>query len=433
MEWSDYKVCIGLCNNQDKVDSSFFWNFLDLLKPRQHIVIRGQASIKSASLNAILREAWKWKCDKVIFMDIDQEFPFDTIPKLISRNLPVVSGLYHLKKVPFSPVAGWKKKKKGKHEYVNSNGTHWKDTYAEFPDNDKHLVDVDWVGVGCLMVDMSVFNKIKFPPFYDAWDHENGVRQKGHDILFCGDIKKAGYKVYVDTLVQCSHVGQFAVDDLWVKAYERANMSQHLHDVTKENARSKRYWDECHLEDKVRRRKRLYSGEWGYIVDQLPANSKVAEVGCGMGHLMKMMKEGKNCDCYGYDLSSVAIQELKVAGFKGEVADFRTFKPDGKKYDYVVSSHVLEHMVDDVGFLKKCSSLLKNGNGKVIVSVPTADKHPISIMEHQRLYNQKSFREVMGEVFGKVSVKKVHKSADPKYHSRYSPTMVAIGSQPKGV
>jgi len=418
--WHEHKICIGLCNNQDKINSSFFWNFLGLFKPRQHIVFRGQASIKSASLNTIVKEAWKWKCEKIIFMDIDMEFPFDTIPKLLSRNLPIVSGLYYLKAPPYSPVAGWKKGKR----YINNNDINWKKGYAPFPKGDNHLVEVDWAGIGCLMIDMDVFNKMRFPCFYDKWSWERGERQKGHDMIFCQNAQKAGYRIYVDTLVQCDHVGAFNVNDLYVQAYHESQFNKVINKVTKSRAREAQYWEERHFADKVQRLKRIYPNEWDYICSQIPESSSVAEVGCGPGYLMEMLRDKRKCSCYGFDLSSIAIEEAKSKGFDGEVADFRHYNPNGKLFDHVVASHVLEHMVDDVDFLKRMASLLKNNNGKVIVAVPTANIGSISELEHQRVYNAESLKKTMEKVFAHVIVETEYQAADGVGF----PMLVAIGN-----
>lgn len=426
--WQDHKVCIGLCNNQDKVDSSFFWNFVGLAKPTQHIVIRGQASIKSASLNTIVKEAWKWKCEKVLFLDIDMEFPFDTIPKLLERDLPIVSGMYYLKRPPYSPVAGWKDKKRKKFSYIGSTGKEWKEEYSPFPDNQDHLVEVDWCGIGCLMVDMDVFEKMKFPCFYDKWNWELGERQKGHDILFCEGAKKAGYKVYVDTLVQCDHVGSVHVNDLWVRSYYAADVDGVSYRIAKEDARESQYWEERHFADKVQRIRRVYPGEWKFICSQIPENSLVAEVGCGPGFLMTMLKKERKCSCYGFDLSQTAIKEVKRRGFDGEVADFRTHQVNGKMFDHVIASHVLEHMIDDVAFIEKLASLLKTKEGKVIVGVPTENIGLISELEHQRVYDASSLKQVMGKVFSDVIIKQTPRLKE----GEGSPMLVAIGSEPHG-
>jgi len=426
--WKDVRVCIGLCNNQGYMQSEFFWNFLDLLKPTEYVVIRGRAHNKSSSLNQIVMEAHRWKVNKILFLDIDQTFPFDTIPKLLSRNLPIVSGLTYMRGHPYSPLAGWVDKEG---IYVNSEGSPWKESYAPFPNNETNLVEVDWTSVGCLMVDLDVFNKVHFPSFFDIWDTEfNGARRKGHDINFCDAAKAAGYQIYIDNLVQCGHLTTNTIDEVYVKAYHSSGHHEKAVEIVREAATNKQYWDERHFGDKVKRLKRVYPGEWDYIVEQLPVGSSVAEVGCGPGFLMDQMIADKQCDCYGYDLSSVAIDILKQRGMQGEVADFRDPKPNGKLFDHVVSSHVLEHMVDDVAFLKNLASLLKDKNGKVIVAVPTENVGLISELEHQRVYDADSLKVTLEKVFKEVHIALKPRDREGKL---LSPMLVGIGSRPHGI
>jgi 2-polyprenyl-3-methyl-5-hydroxy-6-metoxy-1,4-benzoquinol methylase len=428
-EWKSVRLGIGLCNNQDKMNSAFFWNFQAMVKPTNWIAIRGDSTIKSCSLNHILREAWNFQVQKVLFLDIDTDFPFDTIPRLLSRNKPIVSGLYHLKKHPFSPVAGWKKGD----EFVNHEGKEWKKNGSIFPDNKDHLVEVDWTGIGCLLVDMEVFNNIKFHCFWDEMDEVLGNRSKGHDVIFCENAKKAGYTVHVDTMVQCDHLApQFPVNDIFVKAYHEQKMRDREIEILSERAQTQDYWDERHYRDKINHIERTYSTEWTYILSMMEENTSVAEIGCGPGVLMKWMKEINNQDPTGYDLSEIAIENVKKLGYKGEVVDFKTWKPNGEAYDYVVSTHVLEHMEDDLGFLRKCAKMLKNGNGKVIVSVPEKDSAMVSQIEHVRLYNEETLRAVMEKVFEKVEINPVQKAPDQKFF-KPSNCFVAIGSKPYGI
>jgi len=427
-DWKKAKLCIGLCNNQDKINSSFFWNFIELAKPSNYIVVRGDSSVKSSSLNTIARIAWDKGSEKILFLDIDQEFQFDTIPKLLSRKVPIISGVYHTKKYPYSPVMGWKKKGK----YVNSAGQNWKFSYAPLPDNDDQLIEVDWAGIGCLLVDMKVFDKIRFPAFRDTYNSETGERKKGHDIIFCDSVKKAGFKIYADNTVQCTHRGTMGVNDLFVDTYYASGMHRKEMEVAKAGAQNKLYWNERHFADRVQGLQRKYTGEFNTIGKYVKNNSSVADMGCGPGFFMEWLRDNKRCKCYGYDFSAFAISEVKDKGLDGEVADFRTFKPNGEMFDYVVSTHALEHMVDDEGYLRTCASMLKSKDGKVIVSVPSKDNAYTAAVEHQRTYTKASLTAVMKRVFKKVSVQMSHKSTDKEAQKVTAKTFVAIGSQPHG-
>jgi len=292
--WRDVKVCIGLCNSQEYVPADFFWNFLSVMKPTGCTVIRGQSRFKAAALNGIVREAHRWKAEKIIFMDIDQTFPVDAIPRLLSHNLPVVSGVTHIKTYPFSPIAGWLKDGHG----VNKNGKIWKYDYVPFEETEDYLIEVDFTSVGCLLVDMEVFNKIYFPCFKEEWNEERGDRERGHDIIFCESVRNAGYQVYLDTLVQCGHLGRLEVNDLYVKTYHNSNMYEVEQKVLKDATMERQYWDEVHFLETVKGLKRDYTNEWDYIVSQVPEGSSVAEIGCGRGFLMDRIMSEKKCEVH---------------------------------------------------------------------------------------------------------------------------------------
>lgn len=431
--WRDVRLCIGLCNNQEYILSEFFWSFQGMLKPKNEMVIRGQSRLKAASLNRLVESAFKYQAQKILFLDVDQTFPRDTIPRLLTSNLPVVSGLTHLREPPYSPAAGWFKndEKKGK-VCVNQNGNTWKKEFVPFPDNEDHLVEVDWTGVSCLMVDMSVFNKIYFPCFKEEWvdekdGHSIGDRLRGHDVLFCEAVRDAGIRIYVDTLVQCGHIGQVNINDLYVKSYYQSGMDKMEQKILKDYSQEVNYWDEQYFSEKVANVVREYGPEWNVIVKELNGVEKIAEVGCGMGQLMEFIYEKKGVKPYGYDFSKVAINTITQKGFDGEVADLRNYTPDGVKYDCVIGSHVLEHMKDDISFLKTCAKMLQNENGKVIMSVPFEDYHPISLMEHQHNYTYSTLKSAFDKVFRSVKIKKVSKE---KLGVDCKPGFVAIGSKP---
>lgn len=427
--WQDCKLAIALCNNQKMVPSEFFWNFISIVKPINHVVLRGQSRIKAASLNRLVEEAWRWKADKIMFMDIDQRFSYSAIPQLLNRNLPIVSGLTYTVNYPYSPAAGWLKhsedeKYAGKYECVNQDGEMWKENFSIFPDNEKHLVEVEWTGISCLLVDMSVFNKIYFPCFKDIWDDEVGDRIAGHDVIFCEAVRKSGYKIFVDTLVQCEHLTEISISDLYIKSFYKSNFHEKEYEILKQSTQERAYWEEQYFNERVRRIKRTYNKEWEIISSYIPEGATVADMGCGMGHLMELFKN-KGAIPYGYDFSSTAISTLAERGLSGEVVDFRSFSPNGKTYDFVVGSHVLEHIEDDISFLNKCSSLLKDKSGKVIMSVPYNDNHPISLMEHSHNYNEVSLADTMKEVFNHVEIITVSKEL---FGKEVKPGLIAVGS-----
>lgn len=415
--WNDIRLAIGLCNSQDKIDSDFFWNFLNLQKPKNAIVLRGISRHKFISLNEITKKAAEAKAEKILFLDIDMRFPLNTIPQLLSHDLPIVSGLYYLKNWPFSPIAGYYKGT----DCVNSEGKKWKEHYAPLPENPNHLTKVDWTGIGCLLVDMDVFNKIYFPCFREQWSRNNNIRKRGHDIIFGDDVKKAGYDIYVDTKVDCIHTpSNIQINKSFVEAYHASNFDAIEDEKAKEYTTTSEYWDSVYAIERIEHKNRYYKDQYAYVMENVKQGSKVADIGCGRGLFLRVLKKEKNCECFGYDLSQEAINELKQYGIEGWVGDFskHLIHSETERYASIIISHVIEHLKEeDIDpFMKGIVSIM-NDWSEAFFLVPTFEKKGELWLEHRRIYNQKTLSELMKKYFQNISIKKIGKGLIAKVNN----------------
>lgn len=103
--------------------------------------------------------------------------------------------------------------------------------------------------------------------------------------------------------------------------------------------------------------------------------------------------------------------KLKYPGIDIHHSLFEEFKPT-VKYDYIILGHVLEHVVDPIGIVKKAKKWL-NPDGKIIASVPNSRslhrqaavimgilpcEYSMSAKDihdgHRRIYNPETFRHV---------------------------------------
>ena len=128
----------------------------------------------------------------LLFMDDDNILPPFTIPRLLNLKAKVASGVYYTKYQPPTPVI-LKKDIVGGYEKWN---------YGD-------VVEVDYIGLGCALIDMSIFNEIEKPYFkYVKYgiDPRKGEPHIGEDVYFCNKVTEKGYKIYADTYVQCGHV-----------------------------------------------------------------------------------------------------------------------------------------------------------------------------------------------------------------------------------
>ena len=142
---------LALCvnNNHCMMPDAFFWTYIRMLKPAGAFTIKGDSSVKAASITSAIYQAMNLGAEWMFLMDVDQTFQGNTIPKLLEtaekHNAKIVSVLYHLGRAPFGPIAGWVKKVGEKEIFVNSMGVPWKMGYAPLGNG---VVEVDWVGAG---------------------------------------------------------------------------------------------------------------------------------------------------------------------------------------------------------------------------------------------------------------------------------------------
>ena len=107
------------------------------------------------------------------------------------------------------------------------------------------------------------------------------------------------------------------------------------------------------------------------LINKLPRNSKVLDIGCSSGVFLKELKEmgfdEKNL--FGIDISEVAIENAKQNGLENTfVMDAQNITLN-EKFDIIIASDCLEHLENDKKAVKNWNDLLKIG-GKMFVFVP---------------------------------------------------------------
>tara|TARA_B100001093_G_scaffold271341_1_gene259347 strand:- start:1210 stop:1806 length:597 start_codon:yes stop_codon:yes gene_type:complete len=108
--------------------------------------------------------------------------------------------------------------------------------------------------------------------------------------------------------------------------------------------------------------------EYKIIVDIIEKNTRVLDVGCNDGTLMESLKNNKNIDVRGIEISKEKVQTCIAKGLtviEGNAElDLKQF-PDGS-FDYVVLSQTLQAFINPEIVIKE---LLRVGK-KAIVTIP---------------------------------------------------------------
>lgn len=171
----------------------------ELRTPPHTIVTRSTAAVDLARELTVedgLESEPKW----LLFLDADVIPPVDVFTRLRNRDVDVISGLYYIDHPEQVHPAMWK---------LDENGAPSPVEYSR-----DGVVNVDAVGLGCLLVRRRVLEDIDRPWFrwtrgYEdhPWDLQHQDDQPGvsEDFYFCHEVQRAGYDIYVDTTVQCLH------------------------------------------------------------------------------------------------------------------------------------------------------------------------------------------------------------------------------------
>ena len=108
--------------------------------------------------------------------------------------------------------------------------------------------------------------------------------------------------------------------------------------------------------------------EYKIIIDIIEKNTRVLDVGCNDGTLMESLKNNKNIDVRGIEISKEKVQTCIAKGLtviEGNAElDLKQF-PDGS-FDYVVLSQTLQAFINPEVVIKE---LLRVGK-KAIVTIP---------------------------------------------------------------
>jgi len=172
-------------NHQKNIETRVFYNMGTL-------VCNQRASL--------VKMAQEWAATHILWLDSDTSFPFYTAFKLLSHNQALVAGNYPTRVLPYKTVAY---KKEGDWESYIKHGNDIEPS--------KDLIQVEGIGMGCMLTSIEVFDAIGKPWFNIAYD-ERTDDYLGEDMYFCLRARENGYKIYVDDILsrQISHLGTFA-------------------------------------------------------------------------------------------------------------------------------------------------------------------------------------------------------------------------------
>ena len=193
-----------------RLHKPFPWTFLTPKYPTDFYA--GIADVR----NELVRQSFESDCTSILMLDTDQTPEPDLIVRLFKHNLPIVSARVHRRYPPYDPIMR-------RRSPANAN------RFEGVPVKEwgkGGLIEVDRTGVAaCGLFDMTVFENVPFPWFESKSDDPTkGTKRLGEDFCFCDKLRKAGYKIYVDSSLEVGHLINFTVTKefhfLWMKLQE---------------------------------------------------------------------------------------------------------------------------------------------------------------------------------------------------------------------
>lgn len=168
------------------------------------VLYTSSGTLLSTQRTDLARDAIEAGCTHTMWLDSDMRFPKDIISRLLARDVPIVAGNYAKRRMPVGPVAA-KLQSPDSHEQAGSKII---PIYTEA--DSTGLEEVDYVGMGAMLVKREVYEKMEEPWFAIGWA-EKVKDFLGEDVFFCRRARDYGYPTMVDHDVskEIYHIGSF--------------------------------------------------------------------------------------------------------------------------------------------------------------------------------------------------------------------------------
>lgn len=148
------------------------------------IVMRRSCDIVS-NRTFLVNNAIKAGASHILFVDCDMVFPYDIIPKLLAHKKEIVGVEYNKREFPLKGV----QKPLGEA-------------------SETELYKASHAGTGLLLIDLSIFPKLKGPYFNFGRDSQ-GALVLGEDVWFCNTARDAGFDTWIDPTIKVGHLGEY--------------------------------------------------------------------------------------------------------------------------------------------------------------------------------------------------------------------------------
>lgn len=149
-------------------------------------VVHSKSSNIAIVRNNAVAAAKMHRADYALFLDSDQSFPRDTLHRLFGHQKDIIGATYPQRSSPYMMLG------------IASS--------SEKSSNQSGLIEMDYIPTGCLLIKMSVFNKMDRPYFRCPFDE---IQITGEDVDFCERARDRGFTVWndIDLSKEIGHIG----------------------------------------------------------------------------------------------------------------------------------------------------------------------------------------------------------------------------------
>ena len=188
---------IGVSSGELARHASFYDELSYVDRPPNTVVSHAVGLYVSKNRNQLSEHALELGADWIWYVDDDHCFHPDTLTRLLSHDVDIVSGLYVRRTSPFLPVIYDKETDDGDVEKYH------------FSPQDTDLKPIVAAGAGCLLVKTKVLKALGSP--YWRFSQRPDGEMVGEDIDFCLRAKAKGFSVYCDMNAPIGHLTTVAI------------------------------------------------------------------------------------------------------------------------------------------------------------------------------------------------------------------------------
>ncbi len=200
--WSNKKGKLAVCiPTRDTLHSAHALCLSELVKLNTLNDLDTHVFMDASTILLTQRErlatmALNLNAEYVLWLDSDITFPASLALRLLNHNENVVACNYIRRQLPAKGVA---------YEVIGE----WENPLPFEQYND--LVDVQGVGMGCMLMKTEIFTKIPKPWFEFGWSPESNDFL-GEDMILCQKMASAGYSIKIDSQLsfELRHLGTWA-------------------------------------------------------------------------------------------------------------------------------------------------------------------------------------------------------------------------------